>query len=480
MKQLPKKLLASIMPRGGDYADPKVFKKILIQATLLPIALSLLLSILFVKQVYTVLEENNKVRHSDEVINTATEAIKLIIDSETGFRGYIIAGSEVYLAPWELAKTKFYVLADEIIALVKDNPVQTRDIREIKILYTGWNENAEATLAYRRKYRQPSPDEMITARRLIMESIRKNFDEFIERERDLRNKRWAEAEEASREAVIMIIALGIVLGVFLAATSFFQLRRLSKNYSTAYASLAEVTEHLEEMVETRTHELTLVNKELEAFSYSVSHDLRAPLRGIDGFSQILVEEYSDKLDGEAIRYLGFIRSGVQRMGVLIDDLINLSRLTRSEFRKEDIDLSSVALDVLNELKQSDPQRKYEFTNFLPQTISADPGLLRAALQNLISNAWKYSSTKEVSIIELGQIFKDGKVTYYVKDNGVGFDMRFYDKLFQPFQRLHPKEQFDGSGIGLATVARIIRRHGGTIWGESELGKGSTFYFTLGV
>lgn len=480
MQQLPKKLLSSFGNRGEHYVDPREFKKILFQATVLPIALSLLLSILFIQQVYIVLEENHKVRHSDEVIYSGTEAIKLVIDSETAFRGYVISANESYLGPWVKARERFYVLADEISKLVQDNPSQLKDIEEVKTLYTGWNENAEGTLQYRRKYGRASPDEMIVARKAIMDSIRKIFDEFIERERDLRNKRWAEAEKTSREAVLVIIGLGIFLGVALAVMSIMQLRRLSKNYSTAYASLSAATEHLEETVALRTHELTLVNKELEAFSYSVSHDLRAPLRGIDGFSQILVEEYSDKLDGEAVKYLGFIRSGVQRMGVLIDDLINLSRLTRSEFRKEDMELSQMTLDIFNELKQSDPTRKVEFTNFLPQTISADPGLLRAALQNLISNAWKYTRTKDVAVIELGQIYKDGKVTYYVKDNGVGFDMRFYEKLFQPFQRLHTKEQFEGSGIGLATVARIIRRHNGTIWGESELGKGSAFYFTLGV
>lgn len=480
MQQLPKKLLSSMIGRGDHPVDPREFKKILFQATILPIALSLLLSILFVKQIYTVLEENHKVRHSDEVINTATEGIKLIIDSETGFRGYIITNNEVYLGPWVKAQSKFFILADKIIDLVKDNPIQQKEIREIKTLYTGWNENAEATIAYRKKFKQPSPDEMITARKAIMDSIRRNFDEFIERERGFRNKRWAEAEQASRDAVVVTLALGIVLGISLAVMSILQLRRLSRNYSEAYSSLAAATDHLEETVALRTHELTLVNKELEAFSYSVSHDLRAPLRGIDGFSQILAEEYSDKLDGEAIKYLGFIRSGVQRMGVLIDDLINLSRLTRAEFRKEDVEISQVASGIIADLKQNEPQRKFEFTNFLPQIVSADPGLLRAALQNLISNAWKYSRTREVSIIELGQIYKDGKVTFYVKDNGVGFDMRFYDKLFQPFQRLHPKEQFDGSGIGLATVGRIIRRHNGSIWGESELGKGSTFYFTLGA
>lgn len=480
MQELPKKILSILSNRENHYVKPLEFKKIIFQATVLPIALSVLLSFLFVKQVYVILDENSKVRHSDQVLNYGTEALKLVIDSETGFRGFIITNNDAYKEPWREAKEKFAVVIGKLSKLVSDNPDQAKEIKDIDLLYLSWNENAEKTLSYREKYKKASPDEMIQSRKVIMDSIRTSFEEFLQRERGLRNARWEEAEKTSREAIALTIGLGVVLGVLLAIMSLLQLKKLSNNYSKAYSSLAEATDHLEEAVATRTHELTMVNKELEAFSYSVSHDLRAPLRGIDGFSQILIEDYSDKLDAEGVRYLGFIRSGVQKMGVLIDDLINLSRLTRSEFKKENVDLSILAAEIIKDLKDADPERKVEFTNFLPQKVSADQGLLRAALQNLISNAWKYSQTREVSKIELGQIFKDGKVTYYVRDNGVGFDMRFYDKLFQPFQRLHPREQFEGSGIGLVTVARVIHRHNGVIWGESELNKGSTFYFTLGI
>lgn len=475
---LPKKLVTTLTGRESHYTDPGIFKKILIQATILPIALSLFLSILFIQQVYTILEENRKVRHSDEVLNYAGEAVKLVIDSETGFRGYIITSNDEYLAPWDQARKQFYMTIDKLIVFVSDNPAQAKELQSIKKLYQGWNAKAISTLEYREKFKRTSPESMVRGRKAMMDEMRKNFDDFIKRERDIRNARWSNAEETSREAIYIIIALGVVLGVTLAAMSIIQLRRLSQKYTEAFASLASATDHLEETVAQRTHELVLVNKELEAFSYSVSHDLRAPLRGIDGFSQILVEEYSHKLDGEAIRYLGFIRAGVQKMGVLIDDLINLSRLTRAEFKKEHVDLSELSLEIINELKLENPARPLKFTNFPPKIISADRGLMRAALQNLISNAWKYSATKEVTVIELGLVNKDGKPTYFIKDNGVGFDMRYYDKLFQPFQRLHPKEQFDGTGIGLATVARIIRRHNGTIWGESELGVGSVFYFTV--
>jgi signal transduction histidine kinase len=479
MKELPKRLFSAIKGRESHYVDPKEFKKILFQATILPIALSLFLSALFIQQVYSVLEENSKVRNSDNIINHAAEALKIVIDSETGFRGFIITNNPEYVEPWANGTKSFYKVTDDLIVLLKNDPAQAQEIQSIRTLYAAWKENAEGAVEYRKKYKRTSPNNVIKERKSIMDTIRFKFDEFNRRQTELRNSSWQNAEETSRQAIVIIITLGIFLGVSLAVMSLLQLRRLSRNYTTAYTSLSEATDHLEEVVAQRTHELVLVNKELEAFSYSVSHDLRSPLRGIDGFSQMLVEEYSDKLDKEAIKYLGFIRAGVQKMGMLIDDLINLSRLTRAEFKKSEVDISVISADIIKELKDQSPERKLEFVNFSPQKIQADPGLLRAALQNLLLNAWKYSRYEEISRIELGQILKDNKLTYFVKDNGVGFDMRYYDKLFQPFQRLHPNDKFDGTGIGLATVARIIRRHNGTIWGESEVGIGTIFYFTLG-
>lgn len=478
MQELPQKMLNALLSRDSHYTNPQEFKKILIQATLLPVALSLFLSVLFIQQVYGILEENQKVRHSDEVLNLAGESLKLVLDSETSFRGYVITMNEEYLEPWVKARTKFSDTSEKLLKMVNDNPDQGTHVLRIKNLYDSWNTKAVEALKYRENYKKDTPDSERRNRKELMDSMRFNFDEFIATEKSLRDSRWRTTEETSKKAIYIIIGLGLFLGVMLATMSLLQLRRLSKNYTTAYGQLSLATDHLEDIVAQRTHELTMANKELEAFSYSVSHDLRAPLRGIDGFSQILADEYSDKLDGEAIRYLGFIRSGVQKMGVLIDDLIKLSRLTRSEFNKQEIDLATLGDEIMKELHLQNPERKFEFINFKSHKVLADAGLLRAALQNLMSNAWKYSKNNDLSLIELGEIKKDGQLTFYVKDNGVGFDMRFYDKLFQPFQRLHNKNQFDGSGIGLATVARIIRRHGGLIWAESELGIGSTFYFTL--
>ena len=240
----------------------------------------------------------------------------------------------------------------------------------------------------------------------------------------------------------------------------------------------ELSVELEQRVQKRTDQLEGANKELESFAYSVSHDLRAPLRGIDGFSQVLLEDYEEKLDEEGKDYLGRIRSGTQRMGHLIDDLLRLSRLTRSEMRHEPVNLSTLAENVSVALRESGSERKVTFDITPNLKAHGDRYLLGVAIENLFSNAWKFSSGHDQARIEFGVEKLEGKNAYFIRDDGVGFDMAYADKLFGAFQRLHGTTEFPGSGIGLATVQRIIHRHGGQIWAESKVGEGATFYFTL--
>lgn len=235
---------------------------------------------------------------------------------------------------------------------------------------------------------------------------------------------------------------------------------------------------LEARVEQRTRELEVSNQELEAFSYSVSHDLRAPLRTIDGFSLALKEDFSDKLTAEGQDYINRVRGGVQRMGALIDALLQLSRVTRSEVQRERVDLSQMARLIFDELQAGDPSREVQFVAQPGVLALADQRLMRIAFENLIGNAWKYSARKPEARIEFGSDLKDERTVYFIRDNGAGFDMQYVDRLFTAFQRLHGDRDFKGSGIGLATVSRIIRRHHGTIWAEGEPEKGATFYFTL--
>jgi light-regulated signal transduction histidine kinase (bacteriophytochrome) len=228
-------------------------------------------------------------------------------------------------------------------------------------------------------------------------------------------------------------------------------------------------------------ELTAVNKELEAFSYSVSHDLRAPLRSIDGFSQALLEDYLEQLDATGQDYLRRIRTATQRMGQLIDDLLTLARVTRSDFHSQAVDLSQIASSICTHLQQIEPTRQVEFGLQTGLVARGDTQLLYLVLENLINNAWKFTSKQPQPKIEFGAIPQENhSITYFVRDNGVGFEMTFVDKLFKPFQRLHGMQEFAGNGIGLATVQRIIHRHGGQVWAEAGLNQGATFYFTLGT
>jgi PAS domain S-box-containing protein len=225
-------------------------------------------------------------------------------------------------------------------------------------------------------------------------------------------------------------------------------------------------------------ELSSVNKELEAFSYSVSHDLRAPLRSIDGFSKALLEDYVDKLDAQGKDYLQRVRAASQRMAQLIDDLLNLSRVARSDMRREIVNLSVMAQEIASELQKSEPERRVEFVISEGLVANGDARLLRLVLENLFSNAWKFTGKHPSAKIEFGVETYDGRYAYFVRDDGAGFDMSYIDKLFTPFQRLHGVTEFPGTGIGLALVQRIIHRHGGRVWAEGQVEKGATFYFTL--
>ncbi len=336
----------------------------------------------------------------------------------------------------------------------------------------------------------------------------------------LESKNIAEVREAERQAVWLVVVLGAGIVIATAGTWIVAARRVVRPIGELQRGIqilgggnldyrigplgkdeiGEVARSFDEMAEQlstttvsrnelakevterkRAEEaLREANAELEAFTYSVSHDLRAPLRAMDGFSQVLLEDSADKVGAEGKDYLERVRGASQRMGQLIDDLLKFSRLARAELRRRRVDLSQLAETISAELHAAEPGRQVSFAIAADVVAAGDEHLLRIVLENLLGNAWKFTSTQPKARIEFGVTENEGQPAYFVHDGGVGFDMRYADKLFQPFQRLHKSDEFPGSGIGLATVARIVRRHRGRVWAESVVGQGTTVYFSLGT
>lgn len=269
---------------------------------------------------------------------------------------------------------------------------------------------------------------------------------------------WAHRHLATPEEIRLLEALAETVGVALESARLYA--------------------ELEQRVAERTTELQASNKELEAFAYSVSHDLRAPLRALDGFSGALISRYQEALDDQGRHYLDRIREGAQRMGDLIDDLLDLSRITRRAFEQQPVNLSELASEIAAELRAEQPGRQVECVIAPNVAAIGDRHILRIALQNLLANAWKFTGARQGARVEFGEEADDGARVYFVRDNGVGFDMAYAGKLFAPFQRLHGMKEFPGTGIGLATVQRIVLRHGGRLWAEAAVGEGAVFRFTL--
>lgn len=252
---------------------------------------------------------------------------------------------------------------------------------------------------------------------------------------------------------------------------------MTVNLQEANNQIQQLNKDLEMRVHERTAELRSVNQELESFAYSVSHDLRTPLRAIDGYSHALGEDYGDRLDKEGKEYLDRVRKGAQRMGILIDDLLQLSRINRVELEKKEVDLRIVAEEVIEELKAGDPNKKVDIKIGHDLKVFGDPQLLRVLMDNLLGNAWKFTGRESVASMIFDHDTKNPNV-FYVRDNGVGFSKSNENKLFGAFERLHNISEFPGSGVGLATVKRIVNRHGGEVWAEAQEGEGATFFFTL--
>lgn len=446
------------------------------------------------------------VQHTLEVINQVERIMSSAKDAETGNRGFLITGEDAYLQPYVEAGKELPGDLNGFQSLTSDNPSQQARIVEMRAVL----EQRLALLAQGISERRQG-SERDELRLLInsgtgkaeMDHLRQIADQMEAEERRLLVVRTAAARSSSLKARATI-GLASALDLMLLVMIFRHLgrerglrletERVAAELALAHASIETKSDELqilnrelEERVRLRTVELETTNRELEAFSYSVSHDLRAPLRTIDGFSLALEEDYADAVDETGKDYIRRVRSGVQRMGQLIDALLQLSRITRADLVREDFEPAVVARSVVADLQVGTTKAgSFEMgalatsVHFIVgdgPTASGDPKLVQVAFENLIGNAVKFSSKVENPTVEVG--WDAAAEAWFVRDNGAGFDMFYADRLFTAFNRLHGDKDFKGSGIGLATVARVVRRHHGRIWAESTVGSGATFWFTLG-
>jgi signal transduction histidine kinase len=430
--------------------------------------------------------------HTLEVITRTETLVAQVRTAESAARGYILTGSPIFEQQYAGATRDIQNSIVNIQRLTGDNVSQQERITRLRTHISAKLTVLEAGIAVRRGHPTGMIDPSLLGAVINdtpdrMDSVQVTIREIEADEHRLLDQR-IRATNSARRSVWITFTIAFALDFLLLIAAFEQLVRAERDrerISTNAAQIAmlnteltSLNSELEQRVEERTHELAVANQELEAFSYSVSHDLRAPLRTIDGFSLALQEDFSDKLNDEGRNYIDRVRNGVQRMGTLIDALLQLSRVTRSDIQRERVDLSQLATLVFHELEAADPGRNVVWMAQPNLVTEADARLMRIAFENLIGNAWKFTARSPNATIEFGSSLRNGQTVYFIRDNGAGFDMQYVDRLFTAFQRLHGEREFKGSGIGLATVLRIIRRHHGAIWAEGEPDRGATFFFTL--
>ncbi len=445
-----------------------------------------------VRSLGTMFVAESWLNHTVVVVAAVESANEQIAICNSALRGYLLLASETSEQRFEAAKQRFATQLQQMANYTGDNASQRARIELIRRATAdkfAVMERVHTLRSTRPLSLMPpaviaqavadSPNANVSVRYLLLQ--------FENEERRLLADREAKSQAARRRAVVSI-AVAFLLDIVLMVVAFELMRRSGEDreqlaeravqIAALNAELQEVNAALEERVVQRTRELEVSNQELQAFSYSVSHDLRAPLRTIDGFSLALEEDFSEVLNEDGRDYIRRVRSGVQRMGMLIDALLQLSRVTRSEVQRETVNLSQLAALIFEELRANDPERSVTFTAEQNVIAEADPRLLRVAFENLLGNALKFTFKTPEAEIHFGATSRGEQTVYSIGDNGAGFDMQYVDRLFTAFQRLHGDRDFKGSGIGLATVSRIVRRHNGEIWAEGETGKGATFFFTL--
>ncbi len=406
-------------------------------------------------------------QHTFQVIAEIRGLLNALIDAQTGERGYLVTGDARFLAPWRAGVAAVPAHLAALRTLTADNPRQQRRLAALAPEAQADLAALDAAIERRRRLGAVgvSLADSLESRR-VMDELRARIAELEGEESRLLGERDRALRASIRRADLSLLG-GAVAGIALLVAAFLALGREIRQRRDA--------EEAQRRLNTR---LEAANGELEAFTYSVSHDLRAPLRAIDGFSHALAEDAGERLLPGDRELLARVRAAAQRMAGLIDDLLRLSRISRTQLEPGAVDLSALAGAVVEELRRRDPERA--------AVVEIEPGvggrgderLLRIVLDNLLGNAWKFSRGRSPARIAFGAENGRGEPVYVVRDNGAGFDMTYADKLFGAFQRLHSAREFEGTGVGLATVARVVHLHGGRVWAEAAVGEGATFRFTL--
>ncbi len=410
---------------------------------------------------------------TSEVIGASNDLLIGLLNAETGKRGYLLTGNPVYLQPYDTALSTVPADQQRLGSLVPAVPGGGQYFAELKSLVAAKLAVIAETIKLER-----AGDHAGAVRIVGTDEGKRIMDDARGVTADL--QRAATAAGASRRSALGTqLTFFIVLAAILAVAGVMASLSLRRRLRRATKEILSLNANLEQQVQQRTVHLERANKNLEAFAYSIAHDLRTPLRGISGFAEALAEDYGDRLDETGREYAGRVQAGCVRMATLIDDLLHLSQVTRAEMNLQDVDLSAEVTAICDQLRARDPRRQVRVTVQEGVRVTADRTLIRSALDNLLDNAWKFTSHRDGAAIEFAAApVGDAPICCYVRDNGAGFDPAYTGKLFQPFQRLHDASEFPGTGIGLASVRRIIERHGGRTWAEGAVGGGATIYFTL--
>lgn len=485
--------MAALMADGApppNSSEP--FRRLLARAVLVPFVLLVALAVALAVSVTLLVRSARLTQRSDQVLTESSRLRELLVDRETALRGYLLSGNETFLQPLVLAEEQ---LPDTFAAarrLVGEEPLQQKRLGRVEDLAKAWGAFAQMerqNFVEGRDYITPVSQ---GSGNVLMEGMRHELDALVGDEQQRRQSRARTAAWMGRALFAGGVGWVLVLAAVLAYWGRRQLLELAREHDAAVAGLerqnealraaeremAELNTSLEARVEERTAALSAANRDLEGFTYSVSHDLRAPLRQVAGFAEVLDATAGPKLDGNERRALATLRDSARHSGQLMDDLLRFSKMSRKELHTLSVNLATLVDSAREALAGEVDGRQVEWTVGTLPTVRGDPSMLLLVWRNLLANALKYSRGRSPARIEVGSLAgRAGEDVLFVRDNGVGFEMSHAERLFGLFQRLHGTE-FEGTGIGLASVRRIVERHGGRVWAESSPGHGSTFYWSL--